>query len=59
MKINKNNPMEMLFHEFVKDFGGQVLPEATDGRTADYLFSEQNIIAELKSLSIDQSNEVT
>jgi len=55
VKLSKGNPFESIFHEFVTDFGGRVLPEAPDGHTADYFFPEQNIIAELKSLSVDQT----
>jgi len=58
MKVKKLNPFESFFCEFVKDFGGEVLPEAQDGYTADYLFRSQNIIAELKTLTVDQTDDI-
>jgi hypothetical protein len=58
MKVKKLNPFESFFHEFVKDFGGEVLPEAQDGYTADYFFRSQGIVAELKTLTIDQTEEM-
>jgi len=58
MQVKKLNPFESFFHEFVKDFGGEVLPEAQDGCTADYFFRSQNIIAELKTLTVDQTEEM-
>jgi hypothetical protein len=58
MKVKKQNPFEFIFHDFVTDFGGEVLPEAPDGHTADYLFPKHNIIAELKSLTVDQTEDM-
>src|SRR5882762_9091614 len=49
-----NNPVEVAFHDFTREFGGEVLPEPTDTKIADYLFRKQNIVAELKCLMIDQ-----
>jgi hypothetical protein len=46
---------EELFRDFVKEFGGEVLPESSDAKSADYLFRKQNIVAELKCLVIDQT----
>src|ERR1700731_1250965 len=57
MKAKKNNPFEAVFHDFIRHFGGEVLPEAPDGRTADYLFREQKIIAELKTMTVDQTED--
>ena len=51
MTLKKNSTFEGIFHDFVNDFGGEVLPEAQDGCTADYLFRKQNVIAELKGLA--------
>src|ERR1700686_4167821 len=58
MKVRKSNRFESFFHEFVKDFGGEVLPESQEGQTADYLFRSQDIIAELKTLTADQTNDI-
>ena len=43
---------EAVFRAFVEDFGGEVVPEeAEDGqRSADYLFRQHNVVAELISL---------
>lgn len=46
---------EALFKCFVKEFGGEVLPETSEAKIADYLFRKQNIVAELKCLVIDQT----
>jgi len=56
--VKKQNPFEFIFHDFVTDFGGEVLPEVPDGHTADYLFPKHNIIAELKSLTVDQTENM-
>ena len=58
MELKKQNPFESIFHDFVTDFGGDVLPEAPDGHTADYLFPKHNIIAELKLLTVDQTEDM-
>ena len=47
MTKKKQNPFETIFHDFVTAFGGEVLPEADHGHTADYFFRKRNIIAEL------------
>jgi hypothetical protein len=49
---------EALFRVFVKDFGGDVLPEALSGHTADYFFPGDNIIAELKTLTEDTTGKM-
>ena len=54
----KHNPFEAIFHEFVADFGGEVLPEAAQGYTADYYFRKQDVVAELKCLTVDQSKDI-
>lgn len=46
---------EELFRDFVKGFGGEVLPEPSDTKIADYLFRKENIVAELKCLVLDQT----
>ncbi len=40
------------------DFGGEVLPEAPEGYTADYLFRKQGFVVELKSLTVDQTEDM-
>lgn len=45
---------EALFRAFVKDFGGEVLPEGRQ-RSADYFFRPYNVVAELKCLVVDQT----
>ena len=59
MRVKKNNPFEAIFHDFINDFGGEVLDEASDARAADYLFPKQNIIAELKTMTIDQTEDAS
>jgi hypothetical protein len=54
---SKDNPLEPTFQEFVKWFGGTVLPEAPTGHTADYLFSNYGVIAEFKTLLQDSTAE--
>lgn len=58
MQSNKNNPFEAVFRDFVVDFGGEVLEEVADGPTADYLFRNHNIVAELKTLTVDQTENM-
>jgi hypothetical protein len=43
---------EAQFRDFVRDFGGQVVPEDGD-RSADYFFPQHNVVAELKCLVED------
>jgi hypothetical protein len=47
-----------MFHKFVADFGGEILPEAPNVRTADYYFRESNVIAELKTLTEDVTEKM-
>lgn len=47
---------EAPFRAFVKDFGGEVLPEGRQ-RSADYFFRPYNVVAELKCLVVDQTPE--
>lgn len=54
--MGKQNEFELVFRDFVSSFGGEVLPETSDGRIADYVFRTQNVIAELKCLMEDQTN---
>ena len=49
---------ERIFQDFVIDFGGELLPEIPNSHTADYLFPRHNIIAELKSLTVDQTKSM-
>lgn len=58
MASKKHNPFELFFQCFVQDFGGEVLPESTKGHVADYLFRDQNIVGELKTLTVDQTNDL-
>jgi len=51
-----NTDFEGVFKEFVTGFGGEVLPETPGSKTADYLFRQQNTIAELKCLMEDQTD---
>jgi len=48
---------EAVFRGFVKDFGGEIVPEeAEEGlRSADYCFRQHNVVAELKCLVEDQT----
>jgi len=47
---------EAVFRRFVKDFGGEIVPEEGDGqRSADYVFRQHNVVAELKCLVVDQT----
>jgi hypothetical protein len=59
MRVSKQNPFEAIFQDFVLDFGGEVLPEAPNGSSADYFFRRHNLVAELKSLTVDQTNEIS
>jgi hypothetical protein len=52
------NEFEAVFSEFIAEFGGEVLPEPSDAKIADYLFRKQNIVAELKCLMCDQTEEM-
>jgi hypothetical protein len=47
---------EALFRAFVKDFGGEVLPEGRQ-RSGDYFFRPYNVVAELKCLVVDQTTK--
>ena len=55
----KPGTFEFLFADFVEAFGGMVLPEASTGKTADYLFAQYGIIAELKTLLVDSTAEMS
>jgi hypothetical protein len=52
------NLFEMHFQGFVRHFGGRVLEEAPTGKTADFLFSAYNVIAELKTMTEDKTKEI-
>jgi hypothetical protein len=56
--LNPQNTFEPLFRDFVKDFGGDILPESNNSQTADYFFRSQNIVGELKCLMKDQTGTV-
>jgi hypothetical protein len=49
---------EDVFKAFVVDFGGELVPE-DEGRSADYVFRQYNIVAELKCLVDDQTAETS
>jgi hypothetical protein len=53
--VKPQDEFEQLFREFVTEFGGEVLPEPSDSKIADYLFRKENIVAELKCLVLDQT----
>jgi hypothetical protein len=46
---------EAEFRAFVEYFGGDVVPEEATARSADYVFRQHNVIAELKCLVVDQT----
>lgn len=54
----KYSDIESDFRAFVRDFGGEVLSENPENKTADFLFRSQKIVAELKCLMIDQTEEM-
>jgi hypothetical protein len=56
--MKPQDEFEALFRSFVKEFGGEILPEPCDTKIADYLFRSQNIVAELKCLVVDQTAEM-
>jgi hypothetical protein len=51
----RKNEFELTFREFVSGLGGEVLPETSDSKIADYVFRKHNVVAELKSLMEDQT----
>ncbi len=57
----KSLPTEETFDQFVKQFGGQkisdLLSNSPSFKNADYLFREQNVIAELKNFQTDFGNQ--
>jgi hypothetical protein len=59
MKVRKQNPFESIFQDFVLNFGGEVLLESPHGHSADYFFRRHNLVAELKSLTVDQTDEIS
>jgi hypothetical protein len=50
---------EAEFEVFVEYFGGEVVPEEATARSADYVFREYKVVAELKCLVVDQTAETT
>jgi hypothetical protein len=58
MKVSRANSFEAVFRQFVDSIGGEVLLEAPSGHTADYLFRNDNVIAELKTLSVDVTDDM-
>ena len=46
------NDFENFFREFVRDFGGEFVAEG-DEKSADFVFRQDNVIAELKTLQKD------
>jgi hypothetical protein len=56
--MKQQNEFEAIFRDFVRGFGGEVLPESSDSKIADYLFRNQNIVAELKCLVCDQTEQM-
>lgn len=58
MKAKELNLFESFFRDFVQEFGGEALPEARRGKTADYFFRNECIVAELKTLSADKTGDI-
>ncbi|MGB9490619.1 MAG: hypothetical protein WCA92_09150 [Terriglobales bacterium] len=58
MKAKELKQFESFFHDFVREFGGEVLPESPEGQTADYFFRNESIVAELKTLAVDQTADI-
>jgi hypothetical protein len=56
--VTQHSQFEDRFRTFVEGFGGEVLPEPSDAKTADYLFRKQNIVAEQKCLVQDQTDKI-
>jgi hypothetical protein len=54
--MGNKNEFEQIFRDFVSAFGGEVLPEPSDTKIADYVFRKQNVVAELKCLMEDQTD---
>ncbi|MEJ1378148.1 MAG: hypothetical protein RPU32_09295 [Candidatus Sedimenticola sp. (ex Thyasira tokunagai)] len=53
--------VESAFADFVREFGGEVLedtlPKSPDFKNADYLFRDEQVVAELKRFSDDKSSD--
>lgn len=50
---------ESVFRRFVEDFGGEIVPEAEDGQpSADYVFRQYRVVAELKCLVVDRTADI-
>lgn len=47
---------EATFKKFVKEFSGEIVPES-DTQNADFFFSQDNVVAELKTLQEDARQE--
>jgi hypothetical protein len=56
--LSQENQFEVIFREFVREFGGEVLAERPGAKMADFLFRAQNVVAELKCLVVDQTEEM-
>ena len=56
--MTQHSQFEDSFRTFVEEFGGEVLPEPSDAKIADYLFRKLNIVAELKCLVQDQADKI-
>lgn len=56
--MSKLSPFEIFFQSFVEWFGGTVLHEAPVGKTADYLFTQYGVVAELKTLLEDSTSKM-
>jgi hypothetical protein len=51
-----NGDFETIFRNFVQNFGGTILPEG-QAETADFLFPNDNVVAELKTLEVDARSD--
>jgi hypothetical protein len=53
----KAHGLEKALGKFVQSVGGETIPEFNDARCADFLFREQNVVAELKTLEEEARQE--
>src|SRR5947208_2873993 len=53
--VDKNKFRHFFFERFVTDFGGEVLAEVHSVPYADFLFRDNRIVSELKTLEEDRS----
>ena len=56
--MNQQRELEADFQRCVRSIGGIVLDEAKSGKTADFKFPKDNVIAELKTMLVDTSEKL-